>query len=45
MAEAPLYESRRAVDLAAVTGAALDRFAEAGAFMPAIRPRRSPCRA
>src|SRR4051812_37705553 len=30
MAEATLYESRRAADLAAVTGAALDRFAEAG---------------
>ena len=30
IAEARLYESRRAADLAAVTGAALDRFAEAG---------------
>jgi signal transduction histidine kinase len=32
VAEATLYENRRAVDLAAVTGAALDRFAEAGAL-------------
>ena len=30
--EATLYESRRATDLAAVAGAALDRFAEAGAL-------------
>jgi signal transduction histidine kinase len=32
MTEAAQYESRRATDLAAVTGAALDRFAEAGAL-------------
>ena len=32
VAEAALFESRRATDLAAVTGAALDRFAEAGAL-------------
>ena len=32
VAEAALFETRRATDLAAVTGAALDRFAEAGAL-------------
>jgi len=32
LAGATLYESRRATDLAAVTGAALDRLAEAGAL-------------